>query len=425
MIDIIPANQLKNFMSRVTTIDEQTEQTVRNIVNDIKDRGDKALLDYTRRFDNVALTALRVSNKDIRDAVASLDPLLLEDLKLAASNIRRYHEQQVPRTFEINVGSGSKLGRIAKPIASVGIYVPGGTAAYPSTVLMNAIPARIAGVRKLVMITPPGKNGRVPANILAAAAVAGVDDIYTVGGAQGIAALAYGTETIPAVDKIVGPGNIYVAVAKKLVFGTVGIDMIAGPSEILVITDDTANARFVASDLLSQAEHDELASAILITTSKRLASAVQDEIVKQTKTLSRKDIIASSLKNYGGIVLTDTIEDAIDIANTIAPEHLELVVANPDNYLDLIDNAGAIFIGSYTPESLGDYIAGPNHTLPTNASSRFSSPLSVEDFITYTSVLRFTRDDLATYQQSIRRIAMSEGLDAHARAATIRFDDER
>jgi len=424
MLKVIEKNDVFNFIERTITYPDTALQTVQEIVRNVKENKDSAVSFYTERFDKVALPSFKVTEEEVTEAVSRIDQTLLDDLRLAASNIEEYHKQQLRTGYKMDKLQSSYVGQLIKPIQSVGIYVPGGTAAYPSTVLMNAIPAKIAGVKEIIMITPPNKQGGVDDIILAAARIAGVDQIYKVGGAQGIAALAYGTETIPQVSKIMGPGNLYVALAKKEVFGQVGIDMIAGPSEITILADESATPSFIAADLISQAEHDEMASAILITTSASIASQVQEELDKQVPKLSRKAIIEKSFQNYGGIIVVETISEGIEVVNSIAPEHLELMVQNPEDLLNQIENAGAIFLGSYSPESLGDYIAGPNHTLPTNGTSRFSSPLSVDDFIKKTSVIYFSKEDLNTYKDSIYRIATKEQLDGHANAALVRFEDE-
>ena len=397
---------------------------VADIIATVRERGDAALLDYTERFDKVRLTALQVTPAEIDEAVAAVPAKFLEVLELAAKNIRKFHEKQVRTGFIINDENGIVTGQKVIPVDRAGLYVPGGTAAYPSTVLMDAIPAKIAGCPEVVMVTPPGKDGKVNPVILAAARVAGVDKIFKVGGAQAIAALAYGTETVPKVDKIVGPGNAFVAEAKKQVFGAVSIDMIAGPSEILIVADGASNPRFVAADLLSQAEHDKLASAVLVTDSIDLAAAVQAELEVQIPLLSRSEIARASIDNNGKIIVAEDLKTVIDIANEIAPEHLELCVDNPFDYLDGIRHAGSIFMGRYCPEALGDYLSGANHTLPTGGTAKFSSPLSVDDFVKKTQYTYYTRDALARVASDVAYFATKEGLTAHAKSATVRTEEE-
>ncbi len=399
------------------------ENIVTEIIENVKQNGDKALFEYCEKFDKAVLTTLQVSKEEIEEAVSAVEPKFLEILKKAAQNIRKFHEKQVRNSFIINDENGVVIGQKIIPVDRAGLYVPGGTAAYPSTVLMDSIPAKIAGCREVVMVTPPNAQGKVNPVILAAAYVAGVDKIFKVGGAQAIAALAYGTETIPKVDKIVGPGNAFVAEAKKQVFGKVSIDMIAGPSEILVIADGKSSARNVAADLLSQAEHDKLASAVLVTESEELAVAVQAELETQIPLLPRAEIARTSIDNNGKIIVVNTLEAAIDIANEIAPEHLELCVDNPFDYLDRIRHAGSIFMGRYCPEALGDYFAGPNHTLPTSGTARFSSPLSVDDFIKKTQYTYYTQDALNKVAEDVGYFAHAEGLDAHAKSAVIRTEE--
>ena len=396
---------------------------VSDILSDVRQRGDQALYQYCERFDHAKLTALEVTDEEFEEAFQAVEPEFLQTLQEAVENIRSFHRQQVRSSFILTQKPGVILGQKIMPIEKVGLYVPGGTAAYPSTVLMDAIPAKIAGCGQIVITTPPGPDGRLPAAILAAAKIAGVDRIFKVGGAQAIAALAYGTQTIPKVDKIVGPGNAFVAEAKKQVFGTVSIDMIAGPSEILIVADSTCNARFVAADLLSQAEHDKLASAVLVTDSMELAKMVQAEVETQLSSLPRREIAGASVEKNGKIIVTETLMEAIDIANALAPEHLELCVDAPFDYLDSIRHAGSIFLGKYCPEALGDYMAGPNHTLPTSGTARFSSPLSVDDFVKKSQYSYFTRDALAKIAGSVAAFAEKEGLQAHARSAVIRFEE--
>ncbi len=393
------------------------------IISEVRAGGDRALLACTERFDGVKLSSLAVTREEIDEAYRTVEPAFLDVLREAAENIRAFHKNQVREGFRLGKPErGIVTGQKITPIERVGLYVPGGTAAYPSTVLMDAIPAKIAGCKTIVMVTPPGKDGKVNPAILAAADVAGVDRIYKVGGAQAVAALAYGTESVPKVDKIVGPGNAFVAEAKKQVFGVVSIDMIAGPSEILVVADATCNPVFVAADLLSQAEHDKNASAVLVTDSTELAEAVRDELERQIPLLPRKEIARASVDKNGKIIVAEDLKQAIEVSNEIAPEHLELSVENPFDYLDAVKNAGSVFLGKYCPEALGDYFAGPNHTLPTGGTARFSSPLSVDDFVKKTQYVYYTEDALAKVSDKIARFAGKEGLDAHARSVTVRTE---
>ena len=425
MIRILPYREanLQEIFSRVTP-EVDVKGIVKQIIQDVIARGDIALLEYCERFDKSKLTALEVSAEEINEAFAVVEPELVRILEKAADNIRKFHQAQVRNSFIINDCDGIVMGQKVTPMDRVGIYVPGGTAAYPSTVLMDSIPAKIAGCGEIVMVTPPGKDGKVNPAILAAAKIAGIDRIFKLGGAQAVAALAYGTESVPKVDKIVGPGNAFVAEAKRQVFGQVAIDMIAGPSEILVVADGTATPAFVAADLLSQAEHDKLASAVLVTDSMELAEAVQQEIQLQLEQLSRKEIAQASIDNNGKIIVAETLDAAIEIANAIAPEHLELCVDNPFDYLDKIRHAGSIFMGKYCPEALGDYLAGPNHTLPTSGTARFSSPLSVDDFVKKSQYTYYTPDALKRVARDVAYFAETEGLSAHARSATIRLEEE-
>ena len=405
-------------------IDAGVADVVTEIIENVINNGDKALFEYSKRFDRADLTALEVTADEIDEAIASVSPEFIEIIREAAANIRAFHEKQVRNNFILNEKDGVVTGQKIIPIEKVGLYVPGGTAAYPSTVLMDSIPAKIAGCNEIVMVTPPSSDGRVNPVILAAAKIAGVDRIFKVGGAQAVAALAYGTESVPKVDKIVGPGNAYVAEAKKQVFGKVSIDMIAGPSEILVVADSTSNPKFVAADLLSQAEHDKMASAVLVTDSEELAKKVSDELEQQIPLLPRKEIARASIDNNGKIIVAkDNLSLAIDIANEIAPEHLELCVDNPFDYLDKIKHAGSVFMGKYCPEALGDYFAGPNHTLPTSGTARFSSPLSVDDFVKKTQFIYYSKDALSGVADKVAYFAEKEGLSAHAKSATIRFED--
>ena len=398
------------------------EAIVAEIIANVRQNGDAALYEYCEKFDKATLTALQVTKEEIDKAVASVEPRFLDILARAAENIRAFHSRQVRNSFVLTEENGVVLGQKIIPVDRAGLYVPGGTAAYPSTVLMDSIPAKIAGVKEVVMVTPPNKEGKVNPVILAAASIAGVDRIFKVGGAQAIAALAYGTESVPKVDKIVGPGNAFVAEAKKQVFGQVSIDMIAGPSEILIVADGASNPRHLAADLLSQAEHDKLASAVLVTESMDLAKAVQAELEVQIPQLERSDIARASIDRGGKIIVADTLMQAIDIANEIAPEHLELCVDNPFDYLDAIRHAGSIFMGRNCPEALGDYFAGPNHTLPTSGTAKFSSPLGVDDFIKKTQFTYYTRSALETVAEDVAYFARQEGLTAHARSAVIRTE---
>ena len=399
-------------------------KTVEAIVENVKNRRDEAVFEYTKEFDQADLDAsnIRVTREEIDQAMAQVDEGLLGVMKKSMDNIRRYHEKQKRNSWFDAQPDGTILGQKVTALESVGVYVPGGKAAYPSSVLMNIVPAEVAGVKRIVMVTPPGKDGKVNPVTLTAAHLAGATEVYKVGGAQAVAALAFGTQSIPRVNKIVGPGNIFVALAKKAVYGHVSIDSIAGPSEILVIADDSANPRFVAADLLSQAEHDELASAILVTTSMELAKKVSDEVDGFLKVLSRSDIIAKSLDNYGYILVADTMEKAVETANNIAPEHLEIVTANPFEVMTKIQNAGAIFIGEYSSEPLGDYFAGPNHILPTNGTAKFFSPLGVDDFIKKSSIIYYSREALEKAHKDIELFAESEHLSAHANSIRVRFE---
>ena len=424
MIRILPYREtnLKKIFARVAP---QTDVAgiVRQIISNVVKEGDQALYEYCQRFDRAKLTALEVTQQEIQKAMDTVDPEFIRILETAAANIRKFHQNQVRKSFIINDTDGVVMGQKVIPMDRVGIYVPGGTAAYPSTVLMDSIPAKIAGCGEIVMVTPPRKDGSVNPAILAAAKIAGIDRIFKVGGAQAVAALAYGTQSVPKVDKIVGPGNAYVAEAKRQVFGQVAIDMIAGPSEILVVADSTANPAYVAADLLSQAEHDKLASAVLVTDSMELAKAVQAQIETQLEALERKEIARASIDDNGKIIVADTLDAAIEIANAIAPEHLELCVDNPFDYLDKIRHAGSIFMGKYCPEALGDYLAGPNHTLPTSGTARFSSPLSVDDFVKKSQYTYYTPDALKRVAKDVAYFAETEGLTAHAKSAMIRLEE--
>lgn len=394
--------------------------TVAEIIRNVREKGDKALREYTKKFDKAAVRSLTVTKKEMEEGIRQVEPEFIAVLEKAAANIRKFHSRQVRNSFIINDEDGIVMGQKVIPVDRAGLYVPGGTAAYPSTVLMDVIPAKIAGVKEVIVTTPPGADGKINPVILAAAKIAGADRIVKAGGAQAIAALAYGTESVPKVDKIVGPGNAFVAEAKRQVYGVVSIDMIAGPSEILVVADGKSNPAHLAADLLSQAEHDKLASAVLVTDSMKLAKAVSKELEKQLPELERYEIARASIDNNGKIIVADDLKKAIDIANEIAPEHLELCVDNPFDYLDSIRHAGSVFMGRNCPEALGDYLAGPNHTLPTQGTAKFSSPLSVDDFVKKTQYTYFTRDALAWVAEDVDLFARKEGLTAHARSATIR-----
>ena len=419
-------NLLEDLLKRSPNNYGQYEASVKEILDKVKEEKDAAVFAYTATFDGAELTAdtIEVTDAEIEEAYAQVDDTLLTVIRKAKDNIESYHAKQRQNSWFDSKPDGTILGQKITPLHRVGVYVPGGKAVYPSSVLMNVMPAKVAGVDEIIMVTPPGKNGKVSPNTLVAAKEAGVDKIYKVGGAQAIAALAYGTESIPKVDKIVGPGNIYVALAKKAVYGHVSIDSIAGPSEILVVADETANPRYVAADLLSQAEHDELASAILVTTSEKLAHEVSDQVDGFLKELSRAEIISKSLDNYGYILLADTMEDVIDVANEIASEHLEIQTKNPFEVMTKIRNAGAIFIGEYASEPLGDYFAGPNHILPTNGTAKFFSPLSVDDFIKKSSIISYSREALQKVHKDIESFAKAEQLTAHANSIHVRFEEE-
>lgn len=419
-------NLLEDLLKRSPNNYGQYEASVKEILDKVKEEKDAAVFAYTAKFDGAELTAdtIEVTDAEIEEAYAQVDDTLLTVIRKAKDNIESYHAKQRQNSWFDSKPDGTILGQKITPLHRVGVYVPGGKAVYPSSVLMNVMPAKVAGVDEIIMVTPPGKNGKVSPNTLVAAKEAGVDKIYKVGGAQAIAALAYGTESIPKVDKIVGPGNIYVALAKKAVYGHVSIDSIAGPSEILVVADETANPRYVAADLLSQAEHDELASAILVTTSEKLAHEVSDQVDGFLKELSRAEIISKSLDNYGYILLADTMEDVIDVANEIASEHLEIQTKNPFEVMTKIRNAGAIFIGEYAGEPLGDYFAGPNHILPTNGTAKFFSPLSVDDFIKKSSIISYSREALQKVHKDIESFAKAEQLTAHANSIHVRFEEE-
>lgn len=425
MISILKYGETPNselFARSMPTV--SVEETVAEILRGVKERGDAALREYAEKFDHVRLDSLIVSEEEMREALEETDPAFLAVLEKAAANIRKFHQRQVRNSFILNDEDGVVMGQKIIPVDRAGLYVPGGTAAYPSTVLMDVIPAKIAGVREVILTTPPGKDGKIHPAILAAAKVAGADRIVKAGGAQAIGALAYGTESVPKADKIVGPGNAFVAEAKRQVYGLVSIDMIAGPSEILIVADRTSDPAHLAADLLSQAEHDRLATAVLVTDSRELAEAVRAELERQIPQLERAEIARASIDNNGKIIVAPTLKAAIDIANEIAPEHLELHVDNPFDYLDGIRHAGSVFLGKNCPEALGDYLAGPNHTLPTQGTARFSSPLSVDDFVKKTQYTYFTRDALARVAEDVALFARQEGLTGHARSALIRTEQK-
>ena len=416
------------FLSQVRERSSQQNKDVTAVVSDIienvRTRGDEAVREYTIKFDGKAPDSFEVPREELETVCDRCDPAFVETLRRAAANIRDFHARQKQQSWLTTKENGVILGQRVRGLARVGLYVPGGTAAYPSSVLMNAIPAKIAGVEELVMVTPPMKDGKPNPDIMAAAVIAGVDRVFLMGGAQAVAALAYGTESVPKVDKIVGPGNIFVATAKKLLYGNVDIDMIAGPSEILVLADDSADPRFLAADLMSQAEHDRLASAILVTTSAKLAAATTAELERQMQTLSRREIIEEALTNFGVIIVCDTMEKAIHMANELAPEHLEVCCSNPMEYVGKLHNAGSVFLGNYSPEPLGDYFAGPNHVLPTSGTARFFSPLSVDSFVKKSSFIYYTEEALRRDKDDIIRFANTEGLTAHANSIAVRFPQE-
>ena len=417
---------LENLLKRSPNNYGKFESAVDEILKNVKEKGDEALFAYTKEFDKTEVTkeTIRVTEEEIKEAYEAVDPALIEVIRKALVNIRSYHEKQRQNSWFTTEAKGTMLGQKVTPLERVGVYVPGGKAVYPSSVLMNIVPAKVAGVDQIVMTTPPGKDGKVNPSTLVAAKEAGADEIYKVGGAQAIGALAYGTESIPKVDKIVGPGNIFVALAKKAVYGYVSIDSIAGPSEILVLADETANPRYVAADLLSQAEHDELASAILITTSREFAAKVSEEVDGFVKILSRKEIIQKSLDNFGYILIAENMDKAIEAANAIASEHMEIVTVNPFEVMMKVRNAGAIFIGENSSEPLGDYFAGPNHVLPTNGTAKFFSALSVDDFVKKSSIVYYSREALREIHKDIEQFATSEQLTAHANSIAVRFEDE-
>ncbi len=411
---------LKN---RAADSDKNVIPVVSEIIENVRKSGDKAVYDYTVKFDGKAPEKAEISAEDIDELISSCDPLYLETIRKAADNIKDFHQRQLQQSWLTTKNNGVIMGQRVRGLKRVGIYVPGGTAAYPSSVLMNAIPAKIAGCQEIIMCTPPMKDGKPNPNILAAAKIAGVDRIFLMGGAQAVAAMAYGTESVPKVDKIVGPGNIFVATAKKLLYGTVDIDMIAGPSEILIIADKSANPKFLAADLMSQAEHDKLASAILLTDSVEIAQQTEKELERQMQTLSRNEIIDESIKNFGAVIVCNDMKQAVEFANELAPEHLEVCCENPMEYVGKLDNAGSVFLGNYSPEPLGDYFAGPNHVLPTSGTARFFSPLSVDSFIKKSSFIYYTEEALRNDANDIVRFAETEGLTAHANSIKVRFED--
>lgn len=428
MITTVVANGKDEYIF-IETLKERSQSgakdvsdIVLDILNNVRENGDKAVYDYTVKFDGKAPENVEISKEEIDSLIAGCDKDYIETLKKAAANISDFHKRQVQQSWLTTKENGVIMGQRVRGLERVGLYVPGGTAAYPSSVLMNAIPAKLAGCKEIVMTTPPSKDGKPNPDIIAAAKIAGVDRIFLMGGAQAVAALAYGTEQVPKVDKIVGPGNIFVATAKKLLYGVVDIDMIAGPSEILIVADESANAKFLAADLMSQAEHDKLASSILLTNSEKLAEEVKVELKAQSAKLERKDIIETSLKNYGAIIVCSDMEQAVKFANDLAPEHLEVCCENPMEYIGKLDNAGSVFLGNYSPEPLGDYFAGPNHVLPTSGTARFFSPLSVDSFVKKSSFIYYTEDALSEQADDIVRFAEVEGLTAHANSIKVRFD---
>ena len=414
---------IAQLKERSGEVDKKVTIAVTEILENVKLNGDKAVKEYTIKFDGKAPEKAEISKEEIEESIKECDPFFIKALEDAAENIRDFHARQLQQSWLTPKENGVIMGQRIRGLERVGIYVPGGTAAYPSSVLMNAIPAKIAGVKEIIMVTPPAKNGKPNPDILAAAKIAGVDRVFLMGGAQAVAALAYGTETVPKVDKIVGPGNIFVATAKKLLYGTVDIDMVAGPSEILIVADESANPKFLAADLMSQAEHDVLASSILITTSEKIGEETKKELARQCATLSRKEIIEKSLKDFGAIIVCDSMDKAVDFANRLAPEHLEMCVENPLDYIGRMDNAGSVFLGNYSPEPLGDYFAGPNHVLPTSGTARFFSPLSVDSFIKKSSFIYYTEDALRDCKDKVIKLADTEGLTAHANSIKVRFED--
>lgn len=414
---------IKELKLRAENSDKDVVSAVSEIINNVREKGDKAVYDYTVKFDGKAPEKTEITKDEIEELIKDCEPKFLEAITKAAANIKDFHARQVQQSWLTTKENGVIMGQRVRGLKRVGIYVPGGTAAYPSSVLMNAIPAKLAGVEEVIMVTPPCKDGKPNPNIMAAAKIAGVDRVFLMGGAQAVAALAYGTETVPKVDKIVGPGNIFVATAKKLLYGVVDIDMIAGPSEILIVADKTANPKFLAADLMSQAEHDRLASSILLTTSDEIAVETEKEVLRQVEKLSRKDIIEYSLSNFGAIIVCSDMTQAVDFANELAPEHLEVCCENPMEYVGKLHNAGSVFLGNYSPEPLGDYFAGPNHVLPTSGTARFFSPLSVDSFVKKSSFIYYTEDALKKDAELIEEFAKKEGLTAHANSITVRFED--
>lgn len=414
---------IKELKLRAENSDKDVVPAVSEIINNVREKGDKAVYDYTVKFDGKAPEKTEITKDEIEELFKDCEPLFMEAITKAAANIKDFHARQVQQSWLTTKENGVIMGQRVRGLKRVGIYVPGGTAAYPSSVLMNAIPAKLAGVEEVIMVTPPCKDGKPNPNIMAAAKIAGVDRVFLMGGAQAVAALAYGTETVPKVDKIVGPGNIFVATAKKLLYGVVDIDMIAGPSEILIVADKTANPKFLAADLMSQAEHDKLASSILLTTSDEIAVETEKEVLRQVEKLSRKDIIEYSLSNFGAIIVCSDMTQAVDFANELAPEHLEVCCENPMEYVGKLHNAGSVFLGNYSPEPLGDYFAGPNHVLPTSGTARFFSPLSVDSFVKKSSFIYYTEDALKKDAELIEEFAKKEGLTAHANSITVRFED--
>lgn len=414
---------IKELKLRAENSDKDVVPAVSEIINNVRKNGDKAVYDYTVKFDGKTPEKTEITKDEIEELIKDCEPKFLEAITKAAANIKDFHARQVQQSWLTTKENGVIMGQRVRGLKRVGIYVPGGTAAYPSSVLMNAIPAKLAGVEEVIMVTPPCKDGKPNPNIMAAAKIAGVDRVFLMGGAQAVAALAYGTETVPKVDKIVGPGNIFVATAKKLLYGVVDIDMIAGPSEILIVADKTANPKFLAADLMSQAEHDRLASSILLTTSDEIAVETEKEVLRQVEKLSRKDIIEYSLSNFGAIIVCSDMTQAVDFANELAPEHLEVCCENPMEYVGKLHNAGSVFLGNYSPEPLGDYFAGPNHVLPTSGTARFFSPLSVDSFVKKSSFIYYTEDALKKDAELIEEFAKKEGLTAHANSITLRFED--
>ena len=421
VINYKECKSLDDILLRSQFSHDDVNEKVKAILEDVKKNGDNALKKYSKMFDNAEIDTLEVTEKEIEEAYNKVDDKFKETLKLAYNNIEKFHKKQLRNSYITNEEDGIVMGQIINPIEKVGVYIPGGTAVYPSTVLMNVIPAKVAGVNEIILVSPPNKEGKINDNILAAAKIAGVNRVFKTGGAQAIAALSYGTESIPKVYKIVGPGNIYVAMAKRLVYGEVSIDMVAGPSEVLIIADETANHIHITSDMLAQAEHDKLASSILVTTSKEIAEKTKEELYKQLEKLSRKDIALESIENNGRIIITETIDEAIYISNEIAPEHLEISIKEPFSVLSKIKNAGSIFLGDYTPEALGDYLSGANHVIPTSGTAKFASPLSVDDFIKKSYITYYTKDALSKVKDNIINFAEHESLEAHANSVKVRF----